>query len=200
MIPALVKVVVGLGNPGAPYATTRHNVGFLVVDALARACRVAVDRPWREPGATTPVARYAEGTLGGQPVRLVKPMTMMNASGRAVRTLDVVPETLLVVCDDANLPLGAVRLRPHGSAGGHRGLASCLEAMGTEAVPRLRIGVGVARMPKELDAFVLSPFDAEEREPLEAVLARAAQAAEAWVADGIAIAMNRYNTKGPQHA
>lgn len=124
---------------------------------------------------------------------------MMNTSGGTVRasqdSWNVQPHDMLIVCDDVNLPLGVLRLRPSGSDGGHHGLASCLEALGSQEVPRLRVGVGVEPLPKELTGFVLSPFTAQERPVLDGALARAVEACEAWATQGIEVAMNMSNVK-----
>ena len=167
-----MKLIVGLGNPGPHYEQTRHNVGAMVVRRLARR-RLGPD------------------------VRLLVPDAMMNVSGEALAraALPERMEDLLLVCDDVNLPLGTLRVRPEGSDGGHHGLASCLQQLGTEAVPRLRVGVGSASLPKDLTEFVLSPFDPPERPVVEETLARAAEACELWAAGGIEAAMNRVNVR-----
>ncbi|MBI4354970.1 MAG: aminoacyl-tRNA hydrolase [Candidatus Omnitrophica bacterium] len=178
-----MKLIVGLGNPGPAYARTRHNAGAMVVAALAAQWRVTWQRGltgWRLSAAlSAPVARQ------GQSVRLARPRTFMNASGVAVRRLlrhlRLTPEDCLIICDDVNLPFGRLRLRAAGSAGGHRGLASVLDTLGTEAVPRLRIGVGAAPLPKDLSDYVLGPFAPSQQARLREVIARAAEACETWV-------------------
>ncbi len=126
-------------------------------------------------------------------VRLLMPLTMMNESGEALKALRVQAADLLVVCDDVNLPVGTLRLRPEGGEGGHHGLVSCIASLGTEAFARLRIGVGASPLPKDLHDFVLSPVTPAERPTMERALAQAADACEAWVRDGIEVAMNQYN-------
>ena len=121
------------------------------------------------------------------------PLVMMNESGDALRALNVAPPELLIVCDDVNLPLGSIRLRAQGGAGGHHGLQSCLEALGTEQVARLRIGVGVEPLPNDLTEFVLEQFHSTERPRVREAVAQAAEACEAWARDGIEAAMNHYN-------
>ena len=187
-----MKLIVGLGNDGAPYEGTRHNAGWDAVRELAAAHRAAwtagrgraaLDSSWRAGGGT---------------VRAVLPLTLMNASGQALAGVPrraVAPHEILIVCDDVNLPLGQLRLRPSGSDGGHHGLASCLAALGTDAVPRLRIGVGVPRLPRDLTGFVLSTFDAEERPLIASAMARAVEACDLWVERGIEAVMNRVNAK-----
>lgn len=181
-------LVAGLGNPGRRYARTRHNLGFWVADVLARR-------------ASTPFAKgrfeaeTADWRLGGRRGLLVKPQTWMNLSGDAVGPLarwhKIPPRDVLVVCDDIDLPAGRLRARRAGGSGGHKGLASVLEALGTEEVPRLKIGVDRPEGPAE--AWVLAPLSDEETEPLEAAAARAADAVETWATEGIEACMNRYN-------
>ncbi len=184
-----MKLVVGLGNPGAKYANTRHNVGFMVVDRLAR--RVGIGLTKRQCNALT-----ALGTISGQRVCLAKPQTYMNLSGDAVaclaRFFKVSPADLLVVYDDRDLPLGRVRLREKGSAGGQRGMESIIAALGTSDFPRLRIGIG---RPAEVDAVdhVLGSFSAEERPLIEAALDRAVEAVEGVLSEGVDWAMNSFN-------
>lgn len=185
------RVVVGLGNPGDEYRDTRHNLGFRVVEALAR--RLGV--PLRETECSSLVGRTA-----GDEVVLVMPQTYMNRSGYALRCLaerhGYEPERTLVVYDEVNLPLGRLRLRPGGSPGGHRGLESVVENLRTARVPRLRLGCAGEDGPppgEGLVDYVLTPFAAEEEEAAAEMVERAADACEAWIADGIEAAMNRFN-------
>ena len=189
-----MKIVVGLGNPGRSYARARHNVGWMVVERLAALHRATIHRRVRRHLRL--VAMYGDFTNGEQAVRLFKPYTMMNRSGEALAALprEVVPEDLLLVCDDVNLPLGRLRLRAQGSSGGHHGLQSCFEVLGTERVSRLRIGVGGGDPGADLSRFVLSNFTEEEHLLVEEMTGRAAQAAQTWVDNGVEVAMNRYNT------
>ena len=187
-----LKLIVGLGNPGHTFHETRHNVGFAVIQHLAEQRRIPIEqRAVSLEGR--PAAVYGDYALNAQTVRLVMPLTMMNESGEALRGVSVPLQDVLVVCDDVNLPLGAIRLRPDGGAGGHHGLQSCLEVLGTEQLPRLRVGVANGPAPKELTEFVLGRFTAEERPVIRRAIAEAAEAAEVWVHDGMTIAMNRYN-------
>ena len=187
-----MKLIVGLGNPGSEYSDTRHNVGFLVVDELARRHEVALrsQAKWR--------ARTAKLGSIGDGVLLAAPTTFMNLSGWAVREIagfhKLEPADLLIVVDDADLPVGKLRLRPGGSAGGHNGLKSIIQELGTNAFPRLRIGVG--RQEGELRNHVLGRFGAEEQERVDAAVTRAADAAELFAREGILAAMNAFN--GPQ--
>jgi PTH1 family peptidyl-tRNA hydrolase len=183
-------VVVGLGNPGARYARTRHNVGFRVLERvrLLLAARVLE----RGPRAEIHAAR-----AGGSDVLLVRPLLFMNESGealsRVVSERGVAPADLLVVSDDVNLPLGRLRLRLSGGPGGHNGLASVVEALGTEEFPRLRVGVGVEGLSGDLTDFVLGPFAPEEEEAAEAAVLRAAEAVVSYIENGPERAMSDFN-------
>lgn len=173
-------MIVGLGNPGPEYVPTRHNVGFMVVDLLAR----------RWSGRFTPREQALIAPVGihGVPTLLVKPQTFMNLSGKAVgplvRQLGLPLEKVLVVYDDMDLPFGTLRMRSKGSAGGHKGMQSVLEHIGSQAVPRLRVGIGRPSGNMDPVDYVLSPFDPEERELLPLILERAAEALERWVREG----------------
>lgn len=185
-----LPVIVGLGNPGERYRETRHNLGFRVVEVLARRLGVAL----------TAVECNALVGRGGDGPLLALPQTYMNRSGYALRCLaerhGFGPERVLVVYDDVNLPLGRLRLRPGGSPGGHRGMESVVENLRTDTVPRLRLGcAGEAGTPtgEELVDFVLSPFRPDEEAAVEEMVGRAADACETWLAEGIDAAMNRFN-------
>ena len=183
--PPFFRLVVGLGNPGREYADTRHNVGFLLVDRLAARDRAG----WRhERRWQADVARV--GAL-----HLCKPLTYMNLSGQSVRAVadfyKIAPGEVLIVLDDFALPLGKLRFRPSGSSGGHNGLQSVIEHLGTPAVPRLRIGIGSATAGT-VD-HVLGRFALEEREPLEQSLERAEEAVNFAQSRGLEAAMNNYN-------
>jgi len=195
-----MKLVVGLGNPGPKYEGTRHNVGFATVDLLAKRHGAAWEAAPR--GIEALIARWrAEGVV------LAKPLTFMNNSGSAVQALlqfyKIAAPDSLVVFDEVQLETGRLRVRPDGSSGGHNGLKSVIASLGTEQVPRLRIGVGRGDGRRDLADHVLARFDPEERETIADAIERAADAAEAFVTDGPAEAMNRYNRKqesgeGPQ--
>ncbi len=182
----------GLGNVGLQYQDTRHNAGWMVVQALGRKHRVA----WRKDTAAL-AATYGEWKVRSSTIRLMMPHTMMNQSGEAVhaavRRWRLAPEELLIVLDDVSLPLGTLRLRSQGSDGGHHGLASCLEALETQDVTRLRIGVGLQPLPKKLTDFVLSPFRTQERPVIRQAVARAVEACELWATTGVEVAMNQIN-------
>jgi len=185
-----VKLIVGLGNPGRRYQATRHNIGFAVADELARRANVAF-----EHGRAN--ALTGRCGLGPASVLLVKPLTMMNLSGEAVAGLaqffKVDAPDILVVADDVNLPLGRLRVRARGSAGGHNGFRSIIGMLGTEEFPRLRVGVGRGDPRRDLADHVLARFDDDERPDVEASVARAADAVDVFIAEGIEAAMNRYN-------
>ncbi len=184
-----IAAVVGLGNPGREYAATRHNVGFRVIDELARRWRLRVWWPRHH-------ARIAR-RRGGSPVWLVKPTTYMNLSGDAVASLlaaeRLAPAQVLVVVDDVDLPLGALRVRPSGGAGTHNGLRSVVGRIG-EGFPRLRLGVRGQTPWEDLAAYVLAPFAAEEEAQVEAMIVRAADCVETALHAGIARAASRFNT------
>ena len=183
-----VHLVVGLGNPGAEYAGTRHNIGFRVVDELAR--RGAVAR-WLRHAAS----RVAAVELG-RSVVLAKPETFMNRSGTAVlslaTSLALEPPSILVVADDVDLPLGRLRLRRNVGPGTHNGLRDVVAILGT-GFPRLRVGVRGALPWDDLADYVLAPFEADERDRAEQAASRAADAVEAAVLEGLGPAMNRFN-------
>ncbi|MBI4227791.1 MAG: aminoacyl-tRNA hydrolase [Candidatus Omnitrophica bacterium] len=185
-------MIVGLGNPGAAYRASRHNVGAMVVRRVAEGAGIRLSR-------LVGPATAGEGRLGRQPVVLGIPRTFMNESGIAVQALlarwPVPLASLLVVCDDVALPFGALRLRPRGSDGGHRGLRSIVGALGSVEFPRLRVGIGQTPPPKALDAFVLAPFGRPEQPRLPDLLEAAAVACTVWSREGIEAAMNRYNRK-----
>lgn len=181
-------MIVGLGNPGAKYAATRHNIGFMVIDELGS----TIDGSSRErfQGALLETRRNDELLV------LLKPLTFMNNSGISVsqtaKWYKVPPERILIIYDDLDLPFGTIRLRARGSAGGHNGLASVIQHLGTSEVPRLRIGIGRPTKGSTVN-YVLSRFSATEREALPAIIERAVQAANDWLDEGIEVAMNRHN-------
>lgn len=192
-----MKLIVGLGNPGRRYRLTRHNVGFRILDAVALRAHAGRSEA-RFAG------RYAEGELAGERVGLLAPETFMNRSGEAVAQalagLSIVDPAsdLLVAFDDADLPLGRLRLRTSGSSGGHNGLGDVLDRLGSEAVPRLRFGIGRPAEPQGTVDYVLEPFAAAEEERLALALPRAAEAVSCFVAEGSAAAMSRFNGPWPE--
>jgi peptidyl-tRNA hydrolase, PTH1 family len=189
-----MKLIVGLGNPGAGYAGTRHNVGFEVIEILAKRHHIAVTkRNFR--------AVYGEGTIGDEKVLLARPMTYMNLSGEAVgamaRFYKIAPEDVIVILDDVALPPGRLRLRFKGSAGGHNGLENILRHLNTQDVPRVRLGVGSAK-PGGMVGHVLSRFRKEELPLIQETEERAADAIECALAEDFELAMNRFNVGEPK--
>jgi PTH1 family peptidyl-tRNA hydrolase len=187
-----VKLIVGLGNPGREYRDTRHNVGFMVVDEIAKRHDLSMAMaPSQVPDA------FLAKKYGADPLLVAKPLTFMNRSGEAVAALaryyDIAAGDLLVVVDEAALPFGRLRARARGSAGGHNGLKSVIERLGTTEFPRLRLGVGRGDARRDLADHVLSTFEADELPALGEFITRAADAAEMFAAEGIAKVMNTYN-------
>lgn len=184
-------IIAGLGNPGKKYERTRHNVGFMVIDALERTLS-GTNRLRRFD------AELFERTTSDGRVVLIKPQTFMNASGNAVgavaRWYHVPLEQLLVVYDDLDLPFGQLRLRPSGSSGGHNGMKSIIDRIGSDQFPRLRLGIGRGQQANTI-GYVLSRFNAMEEKQLRGIIERAAGAALCWLQDGIDVAMNEYNRR-----
>jgi PTH1 family peptidyl-tRNA hydrolase len=195
-VSAKPKLVVGLGNPGREYEGTRHNIGFAVLDRLAEKLDCSFRRKWR---FSAQVAEAAAGDAGK--VMLAKPGTYMNRSGSAVNPLlswlKIGPAQLLVVVDDADLPLGQIRLRASGGSGGHNGLRSIIETLGgNEEFARLRVGIGrTAPLGTDITGHVLGRFAAQERDAMEQAVATAVEAIESCLRDGLTDAMNRFNRK-----
>jgi PTH1 family peptidyl-tRNA hydrolase len=196
LLTTIVTAVIGLGNPGNEYEWTRHNVVFFVVDALRDALRTEFE-------AGKGDYLLASGRSGGKPIALVKPLTYMNNSGLAVADIveqyNVEPKDVLIVCDDFNLPLGKIRMRPKGSDGGHNGLYSIIYQLQTEEFPRLRCGIGTATSSgPEFDAtsFVLSVFDHDEKPAVRKMVGSARDAALCFLSEGIDVAMDRWNATG----
>jgi PTH1 family peptidyl-tRNA hydrolase len=185
-----MKLIVGLGNIGRKYEKTRHNIGFEVLDALAARCPDATAKEKFD-------GRLMDATIAGERSLLLWPYTLMNRSGQSAKSAadfyQLLPADLLVVCDDFNLPLGKLRLRSSGSAGGQKGLEDIIRRLGTEEFSRLRIGIGP--VPDAWDAadFVLGKFGPSDRPIVDEAIDRAVDGVECWVAEGIAVAMNRFN-------
>lgn len=182
-------ILLGLGNPGPRYLSTRHNIGFRVVDQLSRELKIPLYKVGHH-------SYYGRGQAFGQEVVLAKPMTYMNRSGLAAlalcRHFGVLPENLLVIYDDLALPPGKIRLRRKGSSGGHNGMSSIIFHLATEDFPRLRIGIG---KPECVDVaeYVLSPFSSDEEEIMAEAVKSACQAVSVFLQEGIEAAMNRFN-------
>ena len=183
-------LVVGLGNPGQRYAGNRHNVGFQVVDRLATASQLSFDERRNQ-------THLARGNLEEVNVAIAKPQTYMNLSGRAVgaiaRFYKVPPERILIIHDDLDVPLGVLRLREGGGAGGHRGIASIIDHLKTRDFPRLRIGIGRPPGRMAAEAYVLQDFDADQCQVMELAYEQAVQAIQAAVRDDFRGAMNEFN-------
>ncbi len=187
-----MKLIVGLGNPGRRYRGTRHNVGFRVVERFASRLGIPLEQSRFE-------SRFGRGTVQGIDVGLLEPQTFMNDSGKAVAAalgflpVHEVSSDLLVVYDDADLPLGRLRLRARGGDGGHLGLRDVIASIGTQELPRLRFGIGRPCDSKETVAHVLQEFSNAESDALAEALGRASAAVEAFVVEGIVPAMDRFN-------
>lgn len=183
-------LIVGLGNPGREYRNTRHNIGFLAIDALAKSLNVTV-------GKVQSKALVGQGKIGSNKVILVKPQTYMNLSGQAVSGLlnfyKISAEHLIVIHDDIDLPFGTIRIRPGGGSAGQRGVKSIIEKVGSQEFARMRLGVGRPPGQMEAAAYVLQPFTKEDEEFLVNFLAKAAEAANEFVNNGLNAAMNKYN-------
>lgn len=186
-----MKIIVGLGNPGRKYEGTPHNAGFEVIDEIANKNGLKMKNSWRFP------IESAQFRVEQHTVLLVKPQTFMNRSGNAIapmlRKKGVAAGDLLVLVDDVELPLGKLRLRANGSAGTHNGLKSLVERLGSQEFARLRIGVGPVPPERDLVAFVLERYAPQAREQVRELIPRAADAALAWVSDGVEKTMNEFN-------
>lgn len=184
-----LSLIIGLGNPGRQYEGTRHNVGFMLLDRLAAAEGVGFRS---EPRFQAHIAKLGDGTI------LMKPQTFMNLSGRSIRQLTAFfkwpTDRLLVAYDDVALPLGHLRFREKGSAGGHNGIKSMIEHLGGEDFPRLKMGIGSAQGGSGMTGHVLGKFAPDERESLENMLATALEAVQVSRSQGVALASNRFNT------
>jgi PTH1 family peptidyl-tRNA hydrolase len=191
-----LKAIVGLGNPGAQYKGTRHNIGFAIVDELARRASVGFE----SAPADALIARLRRTAGQADDVLLIKPLTFMNLSGQAVgelvRYFKIDIADLLIVVDEAQLPLGKLRARARGSAGGHNGLKSIIAHLG-DGFSRLRVGVGRGEQQRDLADHVLSRFEKDEVADVERMTTRAADAAEMFITSGIAAVMNAYNGGDP---
>ncbi|SFS86716.1 aminoacyl-tRNA hydrolase [Marininema halotolerans] len=187
-----MKVIVGLGNPGIKYALTRHNIGFWVVDQLSEKWGIPCDRDrWK--------ASVGEGRVGGEKVVLIKPETYMNLSGQSVAPAlnwlkgDI--DDLVIVYDDLDLPVGKIRLRLKGSAGGHNGMKSLIASLGTMEIKRIKIGIGRPPHPISVSDYVLSRFGKEEELPVAESVSQATEAIAEWMETPFIEVMNRFNGK-----
>lgn len=192
-----MKLIVGLGNPGARYAGTRHNMGFLVVDALAQRAGVEINRERFD-------ALLGRGEISDVPVILAKPLTFMNLSGRAVaqiaRYFGIGVEDILIVHDDMDFPVGDVRIKAGGGAGGHKGLLSIIDQLGGADFARVRVGIGRPPPNETAERYVLERFSAEETQESGYAIERAGDAVIAVVSSGVHAAMNRFNARIVQNS
>ena len=184
-----MKLIVGLGNPGEKYKLTRHNIGANVTKRLAKLNNINLRRRGY-------LSRFGEGRISGEEVNIILPETFMNFSGRAVSSIvkdrKIALSDILVICDDADLDLGTIRMRPKGSDGGHRGLRSIIENLRSESFPRLRIGIG---KEKDLTSYVLRSFNKNEKKLVKEAEETSIEAALCWLTKGIAQAMDTYNAR-----
>jgi PTH1 family peptidyl-tRNA hydrolase len=187
-----MKLVVGLGNPGKQYVGTRHNIGFAVLLELARKFIAPLNRKKFE-------AEYAELQLQQEKVLLIAPQTYMNLSGQSVQKFcgfyQLQPADVLVICDDLNLPLGKLRIRATGSAGGQKGLQNIIQQLGTQDIARLRIGIDPPPSGRDAKDWVLGGFGKSEQQLVDTAVQQAALAVETWVVQGLPAAMNRFNAE-----
>jgi peptidyl-tRNA hydrolase, PTH1 family len=187
------QLIVGLGNPGPKYDGTRHNIGFVVLDGLAKAWGISLVEHKKFQGW------FGEGMAGGQKIRLLKPSTYMNNSGQAMRSVldwyKIPPEAVLVVYDDMDLPVGRLRLRLSGSAGGQNGMKSAIAHLGTQNFPRLRVGIGSKTEGRDAISHVLGSFTPGEKPLVNEVVDLSIGAVETAIREGVEMAMNRYNNR-----
>lgn len=186
-----MKVIAGLGNPGSEYSHTRHNIGFEVIDTLAAQYHIVLSKNKFN-------ALFGKGAINGEDVLLVKPLTYMNASGEAVgpllRFYKLTPQHLLIIQDDMDLPVGKIRLRQKGSAGGHNGIKSLIQHLHTQEFDRIKVGIGhPERSRTAVVRYVLNGFSEEEQEIISDSISRASEAAAAWITVPFAEVMNKYN-------
>jgi len=189
----MLKLIVGLGNPGIFYRTTRHNVGFRVVDALAKAYKI----PLRSDRSSRSLS--GKGNIQGAPVVIAMPLTYMNLSGQAVAALvkkhKIGPERMLVVYDDIDLDFGRIKVRESGSSGGHRGMKSIIEALGSQEFNRLRVGIGRPAGDKDAADYVLAGFNSGEKTRLKGIIKEACACLSLWASEGITECMNVFNRR-----
>lgn len=205
----IMQLVVGLGNPGPEYTHTRHNVGFMIVDAIAARTRIRLsddsDKSARLAKLKTlfghnKLAVAGKGSYAGHAFALLKPLTYMNRSGNVVahyvHALQIELHDLLVIFDDISLPLGTIRLRKKGGAGGHNGVQNIIDHLGTADFPRLRVGIGSDFTRGQQIDYVLSPFAESEQPEVENAITQAQNAVLTFLREGVDIAMNRFNRRG----
>ncbi len=205
-----MHLIVGLGNPGPKYEHTRHNIGFVIADAIAERTHIRLSAPRAAPtrlskwtswlGSRQELAVSGQNTHGGNPFTLIKPLTFMNRSGQAVahyvQALQLDIKDVLVIFDDISLPVGTVRLRKKGGAGGHNGVQDIIDQLGTSEFPRLRFGVGSDFERGQQVEYVLAPFATSDQETVETAVTQATDAVLTFIGEGIDIAMNQFNRRG----
>lgn len=190
-----MKLIVGLGNPGSAYSNSRHNIGFMAVKALAAKNKIVLKRGFFSRSLTGRFKSEAKQVI------LAQPLTFMNLSGSGIKPLvkkhKISLQDLLVICDDIDLDFGVLRLRPAGSSGGHRGLESVIESLGSKEFARLRIGVGRPHEKADAADYVLAPFRKSELKDVREIIEIAVSCAESWITQGISETMNNYNKSLP---
>ncbi|MFH0731745.1 MAG: aminoacyl-tRNA hydrolase [Candidatus Omnitrophota bacterium] len=186
-----MKLLAGLGNPGESYTRTRHNIGFRIADSLAAKYNAKLKKKFLTN------AQQASASVLGERIIVLKPLSFMNRSGPCVlhfyKKLNLKLEDILIICDDISLPIGKMRLRPGGQAGGHNGLESIIDSLGDQGFPRLRIGIDNNKTISDLSEYVLSEFTPDEERAMRHIVDNAVNACECWITDGIEAAMNKYN-------
>ena len=193
-----MKLIVGLGNPGTKYSLTRHNMGFMVVEEMARLNNIKFRLNRRFKSFT------GEGRIGGaEACYLAKPQQFMNLSGHSVRSivnwLNIELDRVLLIVDDIALPFGQIRIRSKGSDGGHKGLRSAIDCLGMDEFSRMRVGIMGRKIVRDCPRYVLSRFTRREQKALPGILREASQACECWAREGVDVTMNRYNRKPRKH-
>lgn len=187
-----LKLIVGLGNPGKQYENTRHNIGFIVIDRLSQKLNISLTKKKFK-------GLYGKGNINGQEIILLKPMTYMNLSGEAVKPFmeyfRIANENLLVIYDELDLPVGKIRLRYKGSAGGHNGIKSIINHLGSEQFNRIRIGIDRPQSGYPITDYVLGTFTKEEKEIIDKMVEKTVEACEMWLEKPFIEVMNRYNNK-----
>ncbi|GKU85017.1 aminoacyl-tRNA hydrolase [Niallia sp. NCCP-28] len=185
-----MKLIVGLGNPGKQYENTRHNIGFDIIDCIAKDYSIALDKA-KFKGI------FGMGTIEGEKVILLKPLTYMNLSGESIRPIvdyyDIELENIVIIYDDLDLPVGKIRLRQKGSSGGHNGIKSTIAHLGTEKFNRIRIGIDRPKNGMKVPDYVLGKFTKEEQADLEAVIKKSSEACGQWMKEPFLQVMNKYN-------
>lgn len=190
-----MRVIFGLGNPGPEYRESRHNLGFRVVDSLSGKCKIELNSYCHQ-------ALIGKGCIGKEVVILVKPLTFVNAAGESLyqikQSYRLNCEDIILISDDLDLDLGTLRITSKGGDGGHKGLRSVIRRLGTNLIPRLRIGIGRPKAEVDLQEYVLSEFDVREKKVIEAAIDKASEAIETIISQGIDQAMSKYNSRDQQ--